>query len=287
MTCKYCGAKVPENASTCTLCGATTEKTSPQKTLPIGITLFSLALVLIAVFILINTYFNSSVEINSLQKDTTTITSQENAQISMPNVERIGDAIPVWEIESIRTYRVSSEQTIEEADITDLVYKLQTRAGYYSEKAKILAENDCGTWYVKISIPGTEDEEIFDFICSNASLEFIAGYGTESVEIIVDSSHILSASAAVYNDGLGISSYVVDIYFNEEGTRLFADGTTKYIGDIISIVYDGQVISAPTITTPITEGLAVINGLDSFEEAQKIATFLNAGKLNVNLEKTD
>ncbi len=287
MKCKYCGAKVPENFSTCTLCGATIKETSPKKTLSIVVTLFSLAIVLTTFFILSNAYLKSSEETGIFQKDIEYSVSQEDAQISTPNVEHIGDAIPVWEIENIRTYRISSEQEIVEADITDLVYKLQTRAGQYSEKAKILAENDCDTWYVKISIPDVDDEEIFDFICSSASLEFIAEYGTESAEIIVDSSHILSATATAYNDELGISSYVVNICFNEEGTRMLADGTTKYMGDIISIVYNGQVISAPTVTTPITEGQAVINGLDSFEEAQKIAAFLNTGKLNVNLEKTD
>lgn len=157
MTCKYCGAKVPENSTTCTLCGTTIKEPPHSKVLPIIVTLFSLAIVLIAVFFLINSNLKSSVENTSIQKSIATTVSQENSQISTPNVECIGDVIPVWETENIRTYRVSSEQEITEADIIDLVYKLQTRAGHYSEKAKILAENDCGTWYIKISVPDVDE----------------------------------------------------------------------------------------------------------------------------------
>ncbi len=72
---------------------------------------------------------------------------------SLPSTESIGDIIPLLEIEDAKTYRVSSEQAIDETLITDLVHTLQVRAGQYSEKSKILAENDCGTWYIRISIP--------------------------------------------------------------------------------------------------------------------------------------
>ncbi len=260
-------------------------KSSNTKPILIGIILCIIAVMLTAFFIIGNTLLNSFEETNSSPKDIASSISQESIEINVSSGERIGDAIPMWEIEDIRTYRVSSEEIIDETDISNLVGKLQTRAGYYSEDAKILAENDCGTWYVKISIPDVEDEDVYDFICSNASLEFIVGYGTESAEIIVDSSHILSATSSAYNDAFGCPSFTVDIFFNEEGSKLFANGTTKHMGDIISIVYDGQIISSPTITSPITEGQAIINGLDSFEEAQEISTFLNIGKLNVDLEK--
>lgn len=242
--------------------------------------------VLTASFILSNTYQKSShEEINTSPQSVENNILPGNAELDIPGNERIGDVIPIYEIENVRIYRVYSEHTIDEAVITELLNKLQTRAGNYSEKAKILAENDCGTWYVKISIPNMDDEEIYNFICSNASLEFITGYGTESAEIIVDSSHILSATSSAYNDAFGCSEYAVDIVFTEEGSKLFADATTKHMGDTISIVYDGQVISAPTVTSPITDGRAVINGLNSLEEAQEIATFLNIGTLNVALEK--
>lgn len=158
MLCKYCGAQIPEGTSTCTLCGAPLKERTHKKTLFIGIVLCFMVIVLTATFILSNTYLKISKEIHSVQ-DIEISALHENAEISPPTNERIGDAIPIWDMEDAKIYRVSSEQTLDETDINDLVYKLQTRAGYYSAKAKILAENDCGTWYVKISIPDEEDED--------------------------------------------------------------------------------------------------------------------------------
>lgn len=128
-------------------------KSSNTKPVFIGITLCIIAVMLTAFFILSNTFLNSYEETGSSQTDIVSSILQECTEISVPDSERIGDVIPIWEVEDVRIYRVYSEQTIDEADITDLANKLQARAGYYSEKAKILAENDCGTWYVKISIP--------------------------------------------------------------------------------------------------------------------------------------
>lgn len=132
-------------------------KSSNTKPILIGIILCIIAVMLAAFFVLSNTPSDSFETNNSSPKIIGSNISQENTEISVPNNERICDAIPVWEIENIRTYRVSSEWEILETDIMDLVYKLQTRAGYYSAKAKILAENDCDTWYVKISVPDAKE----------------------------------------------------------------------------------------------------------------------------------
>lgn len=258
---------------------------SNKKPILTGIILCIIAIMLTAFFILSNTFLNSFEETDFSPKDIGSSISQENTEISVPNNERIGEAIPIWEIENIRTYRVVSEQEILESDITDLIYKLQTRAGYYSEKAKILAENDCGTWYVKISVPDAEDNEIYDLITANATFEFIAGYGTGNAKVLLDSSHIVSAQAVHYTDEFIGNTPCINLFFTDEGSKLFADYTANNLNKTISIVYNGQVISAPIITTPIFNGQAVINGLDSYEEAEEIAFALCNGSLSVDLEE--
>lgn len=95
---------------------------------------------------------STSVIIDNISED-----SGLSPTFSLPSTESIGDIIPLLEIEDAKTYRVSSEQAIDETLITDLVHTLQVRAGQYSEKSKILAENDCGTWYIRISIPDAEN----------------------------------------------------------------------------------------------------------------------------------
>lgn len=71
----------------------------------------------------------------------------------------------------------------------------------------------------------------------------------------------------------------VGIEFDSEGTQLFGQLTKDNIGKQIAIFLDGQVISAPTVQTEITDGKAVITGNFSLEEAKKLAQRLNEGAL--------
>ena len=71
----------------------------------------------------------------------------------------------------------------------------------------------------------------------------------------------------------------VGIEFDSEGTKLFGQLTKDNIGKQIAIFLDGQVISAPTVQTEITDGKAVITGNFSLEEAKKLAQRLNEGAL--------
>jgi protein-export membrane protein SecD len=71
----------------------------------------------------------------------------------------------------------------------------------------------------------------------------------------------------------------VGIEFDSEGAKLFAQLTKENVGKQIAIFLDGQIISAPTVQTEITDGKAVITGNFSLEEAKKLAQRLNEGAL--------
>ena len=73
----------------------------------------------------------------------------------------------------------------------------------------------------------------------------------------------------------------VGIEFDSEGAKIFADLTKENIGKQIAIFLDGQVISAPTVQSEITDGKAVITGNFSLDEAKKLAQRLNEGALPV------
>lgn len=85
---------------------------------------------------------------------------------------------------------------------------------------------------------------------------------------------------------------VVNLSFNPEGTRLFADVTTANTGRNMAIVLDGLVKTAPRLNEPIPNGRAEItlgNGpVDQvFKEAQTIALSLRAGALPAALEQLE
>lgn len=73
----------------------------------------------------------------------------------------------------------------------------------------------------------------------------------------------------------------VGIEFDAEGAKLFAQLTKDNVGKQIAIFLDGQVISAPTVQTQITDGKAVITGDFTLDEAKKLAQRLNEGALPV------
>ena len=80
------------------------------------------------------------------------------------------------------------------------------------------------------------------------------------------------------------SGYVVDIQFSDAGTTAFSTYTAQHVGDILAIVLDKQIISAPSISEPITEGRAQITGNFTLEEANGLAVQLRYGSLPIPLK---
>ena len=74
---------------------------------------------------------------------------------------------------------------------------------------------------------------------------------------------------------------VVAIEFTPEGTKKFADITTRLVGERLAIFLDDVPITWPTVQTPITEGSGVITGNFTRDQARTLSLHLNAGALPV------
>ncbi len=74
---------------------------------------------------------------------------------------------------------------------------------------------------------------------------------------------------------------LVALNFNDQGTTLFSKITTQHKGEILAIVLDGQIISAPVIQDAITNGQAVISGKFTAADAKSLVQNLNYGALPV------
>ncbi len=86
------------------------------------------------------------------------------------------------------------------------------------------------------------------------------------------------------SQGSMIQQPIVSLEFDEEGTKLFADITTKHVGEVLAIFLDGQVISDPVIQTTISDGKAIITGSGDMEIARNLVRNLNFGALPVPIE---
>lgn len=80
------------------------------------------------------------------------------------------------------------------------------------------------------------------------------------------------------------SEIQVSLQFDVDGKDLFKDITTRNVGKPVAIFLDGEVISAPTVQQPITDGRAVITGNFDLAEARLLSQRLNAGALPVPVE---
>jgi SecD/SecF fusion protein len=76
----------------------------------------------------------------------------------------------------------------------------------------------------------------------------------------------------------------VELEFNAEGTRKFADFTRDHVNEILMIYLDGQILMAPNIEVPILNGRAQISPFPTVEDAQRLANYLNGGALPVPLK---
>jgi SecD/SecF fusion protein len=81
------------------------------------------------------------------------------------------------------------------------------------------------------------------------------------------------ASASVQLDPLG--RFQVGIRFTSEGGRQFARLTEQHVGQLMAIVLDGRLYSAPRINEPIRGGSGQITGRFSQREAFELANVLN------------
>jgi preprotein translocase subunit SecD len=79
----------------------------------------------------------------------------------------------------------------------------------------------------------------------------------------------------------------VSIGFNSKGARAFGETTQANVGKPFAIILDGQVLSAPTIQTPILGGSAIINGSFTAQSAQSLAIALQSGSLPIALKTVE
>jgi len=201
---------------------------------------------------------------------------------------------------SITYQTVKEDPTVEE--MSDTRYKLQMRVDNYSTEAAVYQE---GSNRINVDIPGVSDaERILKELGQAGSIYFIYGEGNitpdyekgeyvlartmEEIQtdgdVVITGSDIAKAEAMLQQAQNGVGNeYVVVLDLNEEGRGKFATATRSSIGKIIAIVYDGQVVSAPTVNSAITDGTAIINGMADFEEANKLATTIRIGALPLEL----
>lgn len=174
-------------------------------------------------------------------------------------------------------------QTVDEnpsaTDMADTCYKLQLRAQSYSSEAEVYQE---GTNRINVDIPDVTDaNEILEDLGQPGSLEFKDPDGNT----VLTGADVKTAEAGIINKNNSSKEYVVNLSFTDKAATEFADLTKKNVGKVISIVYDGEVVSSPRVNEAITGGSCYIEGMGSYEEAEQLASTIRIGSLKLELQE--
>lgn len=173
------------------------------------------------------------------------------------------------------TYEINEKNPSDE-DINDTKYKLQKRVENYSTEAEVYKE---GSNRITVEIPGVTDANaILEELGKPGDLSFTLEDGTE----VLTGANIKGADAGSTEEN-GIKNYVVQLSMDEAGAKAFAEATKNNIGKPIYIYYDGEVVSAPTVQSAITDGECVIENMESFEAAEELASTIRIGALPLTL----
>ena len=164
-------------------------------------------------------------------------------------------------------------------DMSDTVYKLQKRVEVYSTESTVYQE---GNNRINIEIPGVSDaNHILEELGKPGSLEF----QDEDGNTLLTGTDIQNAQGGTYNNQMGNREYVVELTLTDEGAQKFAEATANNVGKAMPIVYDGETISAPNVKEAISGGTAQIDGMESFEAAEELASTIRIGSLSLELEE--
>ena len=192
-------------------------------------------------------------------------------------------------------------------EMSDTVYKMQKRVEQYSTEAQAYQEGDNR---ITVEIPGVTDADkilnelgkpgslcFIEETDSEGNANFVAGESKyelarsldeirEAGSVVLEGTDVADAQGGAYQKQDGSSrEYAVSLKLTDEGKKKFAEATEAHVGKQIAIIYDNEVLSAPTVEEAITGGQAEINGMAGVEEAQNLASYIRIGSLSLELEE--
>ncbi|SHI18266.1 protein translocase subunit SecD [Desulfosporosinus lacus] len=122
----------------------------------------------------------------------------------------------------------------------------------------------------------TDPDKAVDILKTTAKLTFKDPQGN----VVLQGEDLKDAKAGQSQSQQG---YVVNLTFSSEGAKKFGDITTQLIGQRIGVYLDEDLLTNPTVNTPILNGQAEITGYSTLEEAAGDAVLMRSGSLPVSL----
>ncbi|MDD5760688.1 MAG: protein translocase subunit SecD [Candidatus Pacebacteria bacterium] len=186
--------------------------------------------------------------------------------------------------------------------MTGLRDVIERRINYSGVKEPRVTVNKSGeNWYLTVELAGIKDiQEAIKMIGETPYLEFRELRSEKEVEEILALEEAGEENIDVYFKTTPLTGKyleraevgfepmtslpVINLTFNEEGAKIFAELTKNNIGNPLAIYLDGHSISMPVVREEISSGAAQISGNFTLAEAKELASRLNQGALPVPIE---
>jgi preprotein translocase subunit SecD len=153
-----------------------------------------------------------------------------------------------------------------------------------------------GSTQLLVQLPGVSDaQSALKAIGSTGLLEFVAADSIQTTATEIKDGLRLTpgkykaflTGATITKASVGANSKsgaaVVNLTFDAQGTKIWADYTARNVGKQVAIALDGVVVSAPVIQEAIPTGDTEISGNFTAASAKNLAAILQSGSLPINL----
>lgn len=212
------------------------------------------------------------------------------------------------------TYQIVTED-YSQTDVEDTKAKLEERASSYTTEYSVYQS---GEGRITVEIPGADDPyEVLEELGKPGSLYFISQTDsegntnftrnaqgqtvlsdgvtidklTENGSVVLDGKAVVDAKAGYDSGDSGKAKAIVQLTLTDEAADTWYEVTKEAYekNEAIGIYYDDHFISAPTVSQKggISGGTCQITGMESYEAAENLATFIRVGAITLELEELE
>ncbi len=179
--------------------------------------------------------------------------------------------------------------------ITDCTQVVESRLkSEYPQLDLNVTYPDAETSVIAFNCPENWNDTTLETLCRYGELTFRKGTDAEvnsegvtvpTGEIVLRNTDIDDAEAILMSDVSG-ETYAVSVILCDSGRDKFAAATEELAGTStpIAIWFDDELISAPAVSTAITDGKAVITGDFTLDSASELAAAIDSGALPCGLD---
>lgn len=176
---------------------------------------------------------------------------------------------------------LSANEEISDSELDEAAKIFGRRTDVLQIPYRTYVDYDSDSVRIDFKYDDSSADKLLETITDKNIIEFRKGSDYSSSELILGNDAIAKSEVMAMSKEDGTQDFIVNIEFNDEASIVFADVTEELAGtDIpISIWFNGELISAPSVLEKIDTGLTNISGNFDYESALELSEKIGAEPL--------